>query len=271
MKTIRLALASALAVTAGWVFAEGASTNAATKARRQRTPEEMKALAESYMMRRHGGTIRKPGSARGRVLFVNAQTRVTAAGLKAAFDEIDSNIHPDWVLKEVESVKLSNPSSDIKRLGGNVGIVLADAPDHPALVVAPEDGWAVVNVAALAEGADAVTLASRVRKELLRAFALAGGCSFMARGGIVLRADVRTPRDLDSIREESYGVDALNTLNQQLPYYGVMPWIQTTYKKACREGWAPAPTNEFQKAIWDKVHAIPKNPMKIEFNPKKGR
>ena len=34
---------------------------------------------------------------------------------------------------------------------------------------------------------------------------------------------------------------------------------------------APAPTNEFQKAVWDKVHAIPQNPMKIEFDPKKGR
>ena len=44
-----------------------------------------------------------------------------------------------------------------------------------------------------------------------------------------------------------------------------------TYKEACEEGWAPAPTNEIQKAIWDKVRATPKNPMKIEFDPKKGR
>jgi len=37
------------------------------------------------------------------------------------------------------------------------------------------------------------------------------------------------------------------------------------------EGWAPAPTNEYQKIVWDKVHAIPQKPMKIEFDPKKGR
>lgn len=24
-----------------------------------------------------------------------------------------------------------------------------------------------------------------------------------------------------------------------------------TYKLACEEGWAPAPTNQWQKAIWD--------------------
>ena len=61
------------------------------------------------------------------------------------------------------------------------------------------------------------------------------------------------------------------TLERLLPTYGLMPWKQTTYKKACQEGWAPAPTNEYQKAIWDKIHSVPANPMKIEFDPKKGR
>ena len=46
---------------------------------------------------------------------------------------------------------------------------------------------------------------------------------------------------------------------------------RTSYQKACEEGWAPLPTNDVQKAIWDKVHAVPKNPMKIEFDPKQGK
>ena len=44
-----------------------------------------------------------------------------------------------------------------------------------------------------------------------------------------------------------------------------------THKKACQEGWAPAPTNDVQKAIWEKVHAIPDKPMTIEFDPKKDK
>ena len=36
-------------------------------------------------------------------------------------------------------------------------------------------------------------------------------------------------------------------------------------------GWAPQPTNEVQRAIWDKVHAIPDKPLTIEFNPKKDK
>ena len=147
-----------------------------------------------------------------------------------------------------------------------------DSDTLPALLLAPEEGWAVVNVAALSKGnPSADVLASRVRKELLRGFALAGGCTFMSRSQIVLRGDIRSPRDLDSIQEDSYGVEAIMTLEKTLPYYGVMPWKQSTYTKACKEGWAPAPTNEFQKAIWDKVHEPPATPMKIEFDPKKGR
>jgi hypothetical protein len=58
---------------------------------------------------------------------------------------------------------------------------------------------------------------------------------------------------------------------RHLKAIGITKKVVKTYLDACEEGWAPAPTNDVQKAIWDKVHAAPKNPMKIEFNPKKGR
>ncbi len=28
-----------------------------------------------------------------------------------------------------------------------------------------------------------------------------------------------------------------------------------TYRRACQEGWAPAPTNDVQRAIWEQVRA----------------
>lgn len=266
-------VAIAFVALAGSIIAdETVSTNAANAARRKRTPEELEERARTSEMRRHGGTIRKPGSAYGKVVFLNAQKKVGSGEFKAALDEIEANVHPIWEIKDVESVSLPNPSADIKNHKGDVGVAIVDSDSLPALLLAPEEGWAVVNVAALSKGnPPADVLASRVRKELLRGFALAGGCAFMSRSQIVLRGDIRSPRDLDSIQEDSYGVEALMTLERMLPYYGVMPWKQATYKKACREGWAPAPTNEYQKAIWDKVHAVPATPMKIEFDPKKGR
>ena len=48
---------------------------------------------------------------------------------------------------------------------------------------------------------------------------------------------------------------------------GVKPARRTTYKRACQEGWAPAPTNAYQKAIWEQVKADkergPTNPITI--------
>ena len=48
-----------------------------------------------------------------------------------------------------------------------------------------------------------------------------------------------------------------------------MPGKRSVYRKACEEGWAPAPTNDVQKAIWDKVHAMPTEPIKIKPETKK--
>ena len=52
---------------------------------------------------------------------------------------------------------------------------------------------------------------------------------------------------------------------------GVKPAEKTTYRKACHEGWAPPPTNEVQKAIWEQIHSSPDKPIKIEFDPKKDK
>ena len=247
-----------------------AQTNAPAVKKVKRTPEEIQARADSYIERRHGGYVRKAGSAHGKVVFLNAQKRVSAEELKPAFKEIDINVHPIWTLEKVDSVSLPNPKADIVKHGANLGVVLVESPNLPMLVTAPEDGWAIVNITAIAaDETDAKKISSRVRKELLRAFALTGGCAFMARGAILLRGTVLTPKDLDLIPEESYGVDALVALENNLPNYGVMPWKQMTYKRACREGWAPSPTNEYQKAIWDKIHQLPTEPIKIKPETKK--
>ena len=79
------------------------------------------------------------------------------------------------------------------------------------------------------------------------------------------------PEDLDDHVDARLPVDVIARFAPNLKPFGVTPALMVTYRKACTEGWAPAPTNDIQKAIWEKEHAIPKNPMKIEFDPKKGR
>jgi len=219
-----------------------------------------------------GGYVRKPRSAKGKVVFLNAQKRVAEKDMKGAFDEVEERLKFNLEVKAIDKVNLPNPKADLTALGATLGVAIIDSPEYPALVAAPEDGWALVNVAALNVGEPkAEVLAARTRKELLRALGMVGGCAFMARGAIVMRKTVRDPRDLDAIKIENYGVDALNAFAQTAPLYGVVPWAVMTYEDACMEGWAPAPTNKYQQAVWDQVHALPKTPMKIEFDPKAGR
>jgi len=232
-------------------------------------PGEFEARAIQNYERRSGGTVRKPGSARGVVLVVNSQDKVGREELEAALRHIDETVHPILEYKEAQSVNSTCPTDDIKQLGGKVGVVLVDVENTPALLVAPEEGWAVVNVRKLAkDNPSKEILSARTRKELLRGFALACGGAFMARGQMVVREGIRTAKDLDAVPDEEYGVDIQMALERGLPLYGVMPWKQTTYKKACKEGWAPPPTNAAQQAIWNKIRAIPDKPITIEYDPK---
>ena len=219
-------------------------------------------------MQDFGGYVRKPKSGKGAVVLLNAQKKVKVSDLKAAFDEIERNVTVDFKVIDVSGVALPNPGEDIRRYDTKVGVVMIDDQNYPTLLCAPEEGWTILNVANLSSGESSPDkLIARTRRELLRAFGLASGCAFMGRGTIVMRNDVTTPERLDTIKEEAYGVDALSAMNRTLPRFGIVPWTIDTYENACQEGWAPAPTNEYQRAIWEKVHTPPTKPIKISYDP----
>ena len=71
--------------------------------------------------------------------------------------------------------------------------------------------------------------------------------------------------------QEGIPYDKVISAQKFLKSRGYAPLIRAPYAKACREGWAPAPTNDIQKAIWDKVHAMPTAPIKIKPETKKVR
>ena len=140
------------------------------------------------------------------------------------------------------------------------------------MIAAPEDGWAAINVPKLSVGLDTDAAKakfgpSRLRKEMMRAFAYACGCGGTGFPGNTL--NVATVQALDYV-DEFIPNDALQNILKLSKERGMTPSVMTTYNRACQEGWAPAPTNDIQKAVWDKVHTLPQNPIKIEYDPKKG-
>ena len=53
--------------------------------------------------------------------------------------------------------------------------------------------------------------------------------------------------------------------------FGITRERRVPYRVAVQEGWAAQPTNDYQKAIWQEIHAIPDKPITIEFDPKKDK
>ena len=228
-------------------------------------------LTREDVLRATGGRLLEPNSGKGVFVIASAQDKVELKDIQAL-----ANIIQGATMVEIRVVKSSDEMSaaTLKKLNAQMGLSVVDVPAKPGLVIAPEEGWAVVNIAPLAVGQDGkLNFTKRVRKEIYRAFGMvAGGCGSSYQGNLL--DPIRNPDDLDMYPESDLQmpIDMLQKLPKFCEKFGVRPWRITTYRRAVHEGWAPAPTNEYQKAIWEKAKAEkdqkPSNPIKVNFDPK---
>jgi hypothetical protein len=74
-------------------------------------------------------------------------------------------------------------------------------------------------------------------------------------------------KGLDKLVVNELPFDSVQTILFNLSKRGVTTAKKGVYRKACLEGWAPPPTNKYQRVIWEKVKAEqseqPSNPLKI--------
>ena len=283
MKRLAFAMAVACAAATGFAVppsAQEAKGFAASSAARgtprkaELTREQRKALAQRNMMMRTGGFIVRPGTQLGKVVYVNGQKRVPQEVI-----EKQTSLLAEILRVRIEVVpgdgkfSLGEVSRRKKALGANAVIFFADDPSlEDTMLVAPETGWAVVNFAAITkDGPDGVRLAKRAIRETWRSFAHLLGAANSNEPKCVLRP-VSSPGDLDDLFAECFCPEPLDKIVAHLKAIGVDPAERKTYKRACEEGWAPAPTNEYQKAIWEQVKADkergPTSPITIQ-PPKK--
>ena len=218
-----------------------------------------------------GGMLEKPNSSKGRIVFVNTQNEMPAANIRMAVKSL-ADILAKYPVEIVEASPAK--AGELKeRFKADIAVVIASETDAPGLLAAPDENWAVVNVRALTrnlktEAARAKFYEARCRKEIMRGFVCAaGGFGSSFPGNIMNVAKIE---DLD-LCEEFVPFDKVGVVKQHLKASGVVPGRFATYRTACREGWAPAPTNDVQKAIWDKTHQIPDKPITIEYDPKKDK
>lgn len=155
----------------------------------------------------------------------------------------------------------------------NAGLVIEiKDSDYPAsMITAPENGYGMLNVRTLKmDSPSKEKLNRRLTQQIWRTtiLTLGGGYDIEPR---CLMKPFATVQELDACSSTCACPMSYTAAVSGAARFGVKPPIRMTYKQACEEGWAPPPTNAVQQAIWDKVRATPKTPMKIEFNPKKGR
>ena len=162
---------------------------------------------------------------------------------------------------QIASELLANPSS----IGGVV-VLYDGSAGQPVLTVFPENRITLLNVTPLGAGATPETFMTRLVKEMWRAISFTAGGTTSNTPFCVMQP-VLSPSDLDKIKCVMASPDVTGQIYNHARKFGFGVIETSTYRAACKAGWAPPPTNEYQKVIWDRVKADkergPTNPITI--------
>ena len=239
-----------------------AAIEALPPAQREAYREKQRAARVAYA----GGIVRKT-EGKGRVVYANLQQTVEKKDIAKTMNVLGKYLR---VRIDTLDAKAEDVADVNKYLLGNDAkavVIVVDNATDPAILVAPEDKWAKVNIGKFKDK----NVKSRTQMELLRAFCyLCGGIG--SEYNNPLTGFIGNPAQLDDSPVTELPIDVINRCSPYLKQLGVIPYIESTYRKACREGWAPAPTNDVQKAIWEDINATkergPANALPIP-SPKK--
>lgn len=136
--------------------------------------------------------------------------------------------------------------------------IVVDEPSLPFRIYTDEANWAVLNIAFLkGDGQGADKLEERFGKMLWRVMARALQVGSVTHSPSVLQP-FATLAELDANKADKPSPEGVNGLIENARAYGIGTITISTYRDACRKGWAPAPTNDVQKAIWAEFHKAEK-------------
>ena len=261
---------SCIAITLALAFPSFAVPGAQKASPASAVGGEQIAARRAAQIAMEGGIMEVGG--KGRVAVVLAPG-VPADAIKEEALRFGKTIHVDMAVS-VGGFTLGGRAKAFKAADANAVVFFAEESTLPMSLVALEERWAFVNVARLkADNPTAEVFALRARKMLLRAFfnVLGSGCSKYPANPL---KPISSLGELDKLPEPLLTIDSAIGMYGYLPGLGLERYETMTYKEACEEDLAPAPTNDVQRAIWERVKADkergPSNPIKIE-PPKKAK
>lgn len=239
----------AICLTAALVsFAQDEGAGATARAAAHAMPDAV--------LKKTGGIVEKRGT--GKIVVVNCQESVGEKLISERAQRLGRLLKCGIEVRRGEW----DPTVRIPE-DANFAIYIIRDDKLPMSLVAAEAGWGAVNTENL--GPD-----GRFSKEFTRVFALTVG-AMCSRNINSPMQPVTNPKQLDKVLTDNIMRDMIDSLRINMRARGMTETKICTYMKACQEGWAPPPTNDVQRAVWQKVHAIPDKPIKIEFDPKKDK
>lgn len=242
MRCMRFALVLALA----------ALTAGAEKMKRFATMEEAR-RAHAESLARVGGYVQRP-AAGPEVLFVNEQRAVPQDAVREVCGALAAHVRVKWRCLDdaavpSPSVLHTNWTADAETA---CAISVCDIPDFPEVCVFPGRRSALVNVRPLSfDRPSEEVLRERFRKCLCRAFGFAFGAGVSHQYPVSALAPVDGVMGLDRAPCRGFGMDSMQTIQKTMERWGMPNMKKTSYKRACEEGWAPPPTNDVQRALWE--------------------
>ncbi|MBR0505282.1 MAG: hypothetical protein IJJ84_07725 [Kiritimatiellae bacterium] len=225
------------------------------------TPAEREKI-ELEALRKTGGVVEIEG--KGTVYVYNCQDAIKDESLRERLKMLEYATHIKYVIE-----RGTYPAKGFPSLPNGVptAIWVVDNPELPQSLIQMEGPWGVVNVAALkADKPSEEVLVARFKKEFTRvAIYTFGGLNSSSKHSPVHVA--RDLKELDALTGQNITMDYFQGINRTLKDLGLVPGKKMSYRAACAHGLAPAPTNEFQKAVWEQVKAEkergPTNPITI--------
>ena len=212
--------------------------------------------------RQQGGFIVDTRAQKGRLVVVNAQKAVDAEAVASSTKALVKDLRIS-VVHQTGTFDLKSSA----RIGEATVYVISDET-LPSVLVAADDRWGFVNVAKLRADKEEF-FRSRVQKAIVRVAGLVLGAGDSGQFPLCLTGHISGPEQLDQVPKAQLPMDVVQRIVRSMPNIGITQYKNTTYRKACEQGWAPQPTNEYQKAIWEKVHQLPTEPLKIKPETKK--
>lgn len=163
-------------------------------------------------------------------------------------DDIPEKVASDFLGKfkiGVMAVREKPEAGDILAL-----IEVTDGSEEtPVLAIYPEERRATVNSGSiLRQGA--AEYARRLERELWRAICFVGGAGYSPSSNSLVQP-IFTLEELDAINSKGVNMVTISQLAPLFAKCGVRKGSKISYRNAVRQGWAPAPTNDIQRAVWE--------------------